>query len=625
MAETFAARAVSEARAGAPAFAPARPLRLGLLGAIALQGLVAWLYVWFATGGSYHFASGANYYDWLADAFLAGQLHLKIAPAPELLALADPYDPEQHFRYRVPDLSLYDGKYYLYFGPVPGLLHALWKGLTGRAVPENAMQVIFGLGACFWFWLLARELRDRAFPRVSDGWVLLVYVCHALGGVALYLQARPFSHHEIILAASCFTLAGFYWWARGLAGGRYASWQLALAGLLFGCAIGTRMPTFGYGLGAGLVLVWYWLRGPRRGPAARRLLAFGLPPAAIVGLLLLYNYARFGAFTEFGLKYQLIGIKGVTLAFDARLIPHNLAAYLLFVPEFIAYYPFQWSRGLGAPGWYVDPPFASMLLLAPLSLLAPFAMGLLMPRWHSADPISRAFVVAGLVGILGVSSTLLTWIWAAGRFMQDLLPITGLLGGLVLWWLHPGGGAPRFQRLAHQALGGALLVSSLAMGVTYGLSYLSIGHPDTYVRLAYRSDRMTADLLRQVGLGAWPASYLVDEVTQRPWGIFYPEQSALKLRAWSPEPIRSLEVESLFPAATRVAVEVDGRIVGEERIAPGLRAVRLREPLVVGPPGQVTSVRLHFPDEPPRPAGFLWPLRVGSLSSRAEADPPRWR
>ncbi len=591
----------------------------------ALHALVAWLYVWFATGGAYQFRSSTNYYDWLADAFLAGQVHLKIAPAPELLALPDPYDPEQHFHYRVPDLSLYDGKYYLYFGPVPGVLHAIWKGLTGRALPENLMQVVFGLGACFWFWHLARELRDRAFPEVSDRWVVLVYVGHALGGVALYLQARPFSHHEIILAGSFFTLAGFFWWMRGLAGGRYATWHLALAGFLFGCAIGSRMTMFGYALGVALVLAWAWLHGPERGTATRRLLAFGSPLAGIVALLLLYNYVRFGSFIEFGLKYQLIGIKGVTLAFQPHLIPVNLDAYLLFTPELIPYFPFLWSRGAGAPGWALDPPFASLLLLSPLILLAPLAIGLLTPRWRRPSPDVRAFVVAGTIGIVATFGTLITWIWVAGRFAQDVLPVAVLLSGLALWWIRPRPQAPRIPHLVHGALATTLVATSLAIGLTLGMNYLHIAYADTYLRLAYRFDRATARVLQRVAPGVWPASYLANDVRQRPWGVFYPEQSTLTVKAWSAEPIRSLEVESLFPTATRMRVEINGQVVGEEKVRPGLRAVRLREPLVVGPPGQEASVRLSFPDEAARPAGHLWPVRVSGLSSSTQADPPRWK
>lgn len=48
-----------------------------------------------------------SYYDLLADAFVHGQLHLRIKPAPELLALSDPYDPETNWRYRLHDALLY--------------------------------------------------------------------------------------------------------------------------------------------------------------------------------------------------------------------------------------------------------------------------------------------------------------------------------------------------------------------------------------------------------------------------------------------------------------------------------------------------------------------------------------
>ena len=118
---------------------------------LAVHGLVVWLYVWFGTGGSFHFRDTANYYGELADALLAGQLHLKIAPVPELAALPDPYAPEQNEPYRLHDAVYYGGRYYLYWGPVPALLHAAWMGLTGWPSSNNAMVVLFGLGGCLWF------------------------------------------------------------------------------------------------------------------------------------------------------------------------------------------------------------------------------------------------------------------------------------------------------------------------------------------------------------------------------------------------------------------------------------------------------------------------------------------
>jgi hypothetical protein len=596
------------------------PRRLVFLAAaLALQGPVLWLYLWFASGGfTFRGAGFGHYYDLLGDAFLAGQVHLLVMPSPELLAMPDPYDPAQiaGCRCYVHDLSFYQGRYYLYFGPVPGLLHAGWKTFTGLTAPDGAMQALFGLGGCLWFLLLARALRDRAFPRVPDGLVLLVYLCYALGGVGLHLQARPVVYHEAILAASFFTLGGCYFWLRGLAGCRSAGWHLAVAGFLFGCALGSRTTVLGYPLGAGLVLLWQCLRAHPPAPAIRRMLAFGLPLAAMMALLLLYNYARFGSFIEFGQRYQLNGIQGVM--FDPRVAPYTLVEYVTFLPRFLPYYPFlvsEWDGGqAGAARWVLEPPLASVLILAPLTILAPLAIGLLTPRWRRADAAVRAFVVGMGLGLAGTLGTLSTFTWVAGRYMQDFLPITGLLGGLGLWWLYPKHQPDRpLRRLAVGALGAAILAISLAAGLSYGMSELSNAHPDADLRLAYRFDSAMAGLLGRLAPEAWPASYLTDEVRQRPSGIFYPEQSVLRLAVPPGTSLRSLEVTSLFPTVGRVRVEVDGQPVAEGTLMPGRQQVRFPDGPAAGPTGEV-ALRLRFPGASPHRPGYLWPVRVGPLS-----------
>ncbi len=81
------------------------------------------IYVWFISIGPWRSRGHtSDYYSRLASSFLHGQLALEQKPDPALLALPNPYDHKA--RKNVPvlgDASLYKGKYYLYFGPFPGL------------------------------------------------------------------------------------------------------------------------------------------------------------------------------------------------------------------------------------------------------------------------------------------------------------------------------------------------------------------------------------------------------------------------------------------------------------------------------------------------------------------------
>ena len=52
-------------------------------------------------------------------------------PHPALLAMADPYDPVANAPYRVHDMTLYKGHYYLYFGVSPVSSFSARGGLDG--------------------------------------------------------------------------------------------------------------------------------------------------------------------------------------------------------------------------------------------------------------------------------------------------------------------------------------------------------------------------------------------------------------------------------------------------------------------------------------------------------------
>ena len=61
--------------------------------------LSTWFYAWTANASETPASVGSppNYYGMLAQAFLNGQTSLLTQPSPELLALADPYDPEANY------------------------------------------------------------------------------------------------------------------------------------------------------------------------------------------------------------------------------------------------------------------------------------------------------------------------------------------------------------------------------------------------------------------------------------------------------------------------------------------------------------------------------------------------
>jgi hypothetical protein len=141
------------------------------------------------------------------------------------------------------------------------------------------------------------------------------------------------------------------------------------------------------------------------------------------------------------------------------------------------------------------------------------------------------------------------------------------------------------------------------------MAVLSLGHQQAYLRLAYGFDRVVGTLVRIAVPRAWPGMYLKRPVADRPLGTFYLEGTVLTLPNSTSDPIRGLEVDSLFSGATRVVIEVNDRVVLDQVVVPGRQVLALTA-AEVGAAGPL-AVRLHFPEEAARPAGFLWPLRMG--------------
>jgi hypothetical protein len=78
--------------------------------------IVGCYYRWQARVATGQFEFGYDlhgFYNYLAQAFAHGHLYLPVEPSPQLLALADPYDPRVDNSIRQQDFVLYRGKYYL--------------------------------------------------------------------------------------------------------------------------------------------------------------------------------------------------------------------------------------------------------------------------------------------------------------------------------------------------------------------------------------------------------------------------------------------------------------------------------------------------------------------------------
>ena len=434
-----------------------------------------------------------GYYNLMADGFLAGRLSLLIEPPKEMLALADPYDPAQNGPFRLHDVSLYQGKYYLYFGPAPAILLFMpWRLLGIGVLSEPLAVALFAWGGlCFSVLLLRRIL--RAYLPTTPFWLQLTAIaCLGLCNGTPCLLRRPVVYEVAISCGYFLMMAGLYLLVAGYEGRRWR--RFALASLMFGLGIAAR-PTI---VLSTLVMFAAWLFVLRTEyrwrirSAWREALCLALPFLTCVFFAGLYNYLRFQSWTEFGLHYQLAGSdqRNMSFAHWDCLLP-NLYFDLLCPAQITCEFPFfhvvfnmfDKRPGVVWPGYpahcigaLVNIPITLMLFLAPVVVLR---------EWKRRNRF--AWILCSLVG-LGVGMVLLFILIASAsmRYLVEFMPL--LLLPALLVWLYLGNQLQRvWTRAILNAVGVLLIVYgsvvNIAVGMTGEYNLLQAGQPATYAAL----------------------------------------------------------------------------------------------------------------------------------------------
>jgi hypothetical protein len=363
------------------------------IGEIAAGALVLFLYLWTATQGTFSFRATPNafdYYNLLAGSLLHGRLALPIEVPPELLALANPHDPRatESLRFSgkriIHDLSLFEGKWYLYFGLFPALfLYLPWQVLSGTGLPDALAGFLLASLGFLAAWGLIRQLTRVQFS-ASPWWSApLALLAAGLGNLTLYNLRRTLEYQIAILWAHALFAAALYcmWRAAGTTK-RPVRW-CGLASTLLGLAVGGR-PLYVL-LAILLPLLWFFRRIRRPRLPVAEAAALALPFGVLVMLLGVYNVLRFGSWTEFGITYQVGSVDWTReTMFAMRRWWTNLYLYFLYPPEVRQPFPFIFARthlpafitGLNrwrferVSGLFPTFPFTALpLVTVPLSLV----------------------------------------------------------------------------------------------------------------------------------------------------------------------------------------------------------------------------------------------------------------
>jgi hypothetical protein len=472
--------------------------------AVLVLGIFAF-YWWTANTSYYPPRVGPNVedrYNLLTDGFTHGQLSFRVKPPSGLLALPNPYDPVANLAYRVGDagyhdVSLYKGRFYLYFGPTPVVtLFAPFRVLGLGHISESFAVLLYSCTGLLFALLLLRFLVYRYVPE-TPGWAIaLATLTVATGGALPFLLRRPTIYEVAISAGFAFLFAALYLFATGALGAGLSLWRMALGSLCLGLSLGAR-PDLLLTVAVPLILWVYLVRTDRLGSGRSKLKAvFALlgPLLACGVLLLVYNKLRFDAFTEFGLRYQLNGGSGPAVDQTDKLayLAPGLYFFLLAPARLTHAFPyFHLPPPPNYPGTlpsnFVVETAGGLLSNVPVTLGA-----LVFPLlWRKrALPKEAAFVTGGLLalGLLTAAAISLTVLGVTMRYEVDFTTIV-VVGALMCWFAALR--AARASPPAYTFLSSLLIVLAL-WGMLYGVAIsftgyydtLRVLHPDTYNSLA---------------------------------------------------------------------------------------------------------------------------------------------
>ncbi len=430
-----------------------------------------------------------DYYNLLVQGFRKGHLYMDVAPDPALLAL--PAKERPGYAPFLLDASLYQNRYYLYFGVVPALaLYLPYALLTGQGLPEAGAALIFASAGLIFSALWWLEARKRFFPSSGPLWAAISLLALSVGTAIPSTLRRPLFYEVAIAAGYAFTMLSLWAFLRAhYAERRGRAWLVlgaAAAGLAMGCRANLAASC--------LLLVFCGALGSRVARERGRVWAVAAS-GAVFGVIALglgaYNAARFGSPLEFGHTYQL-GVEPHRL-FRLGNFLHNAVLYYLRPPALNGYFPFVAPSAEGIkPEDYVGRETAhGEWIWLPLALAACSALVWRLSR--QARGINRDWLwalgmpalVFGINFIVTASAGV-----RANRYMLDFHPMLVLAVVAALGCCTEGSGWPKREGKIAAGLGMLAAVVFNLCGSFQAQEFLRATDPTGYRRIAAIANRI---------------------------------------------------------------------------------------------------------------------------------------
>ena len=379
--------------------------------------------------------SGNQITQELVDALESGQVELKDKPSQELLDMENPYDWSARVEQGVNakwDHVLYDGKYYSYYGIGPViLLYLPYHLITGHYLESLVGVLLFNTLALIFLGMTFYKLMKKLFKDIPlSMYTAALMMIYAACGIWYCTVMANF--YEIAQSSGfCFTVLGAYFLVSSNVIGddteRIRPIQAALSSLFFAIAVTCRPTTAVWCVVAVAFIVAGVLKLRRaksvKSAYLKYLLCALLPFVVIGGLQMLYNHARFGSFTDFGIAYSLTINDFTHTEFHTQLSAIGFFDYLLAPPSFSGKFPYVQTTlsTLGVNGYYFVATNNGCGLLyraLPMFFLfgAPFVL-----KYVDREKRGRTAVLFSAVAFVA-PFVIIASIWESGygtRYMMD--------------------------------------------------------------------------------------------------------------------------------------------------------------------------------------------------------------
>lgn len=361
---------------------------------------IFFVYLFFASQFQFKFSTtSSNYFNYLAEAFLQGKLHLVSRPN------------------NLSDLIFFKNKLFLYWPPVPAIILMPFVAIFGTNFSDILYTSIVGGLNCIIFYFVLNEIRKSRLIKFNRKAQVLTTLFFSFGTVHFYLSlfgrvwftSQIFSLFFFLLSL----LAIFKYYNQKKTSSFYFLFSSLCLSLSF---LGRN--TFILAIPFYLNLIYF-----KEKSFFKKTILFSLTPLLIIALSGIYNFLRFGSFLENGYKYH-------------RFNPIFLPAIEKFGFFNLAYFPINFYYNfvnplkfkLSFPFINPDAQGNSIFLTSPLF----FYLFKIKDLFKYKNKHKRLFFVS-IIGscLLMIAPSLLLfgtgWFQFGSRYLLDIIPFLILL------------------------------------------------------------------------------------------------------------------------------------------------------------------------------------------------------